>query len=101
MSAELLRRAAAVMRADAETEKVLREGDPYYAPEGLEQSEYDRRMTPVVALAVADLLEETQSHYVNEYGDGCVLCSPGESGWPCSTVTEAFAVARAYLGEKS
>lgn len=35
----------------AETEAVLRDGDPYYAPEGLEQSAFDRHINPARVLA--------------------------------------------------
>ena len=61
---ELLERAAARIRQRAETEAVLRTGDPYYdvtvMPDGTEISEasaWDRVVTPEFGLAVAELLD--------------------------------------------
>lgn len=49
--------AAEVLRRRAETEKILRDGDPYYADPG-EVSSWERLMTPELGDALADALEQ-------------------------------------------
>lgn len=112
MSAEILRRAAALMRERAE-DAVLASGNDAWKADGLawndnrgtvhmvgagpvnvcdaiteEQAEHIASWHPIVALAVADWLERVA--YLLEHGS----VSPGEP-------SSALAVARAFLGEAS
>jgi len=90
----LLRRAATLMREDAEVERVLRDGDPYYLIQALpdgspltEMSKYEMRWHPSVAVAVANWLDAKRfqgSHH---------------SPYVEVELAAALTVARAYLKE--
>lgn len=113
MTAELLRRAATLMRERAE---VLVEIRDTCAEAGV--SHYERQIKrhgggplfkahfsswhPAVALAVADWLDETADHLdieTNQYADGSVCLAVDAAASDCSIFQSALAVARAYLGE--
>lgn len=91
MSAETLRRAASLMRERAEAV-------PEQAPVKADvmgvwlNSRYYLTTTPAVALAVADWLDG-----VAEIEDR----NEREMGWSPLEISDALAVARAYLGESS
>lgn len=141
MSAEVLRRAAALMRERAEaatpgpwtcfgdhlvwpSEKGPAANDPILAmvgPDHDDSSEHIASWHPAVALAVADWLtyvadlaesnEKVLDEHAeaNESGDGCDCAHKDcyEHGKWCHCdharprITEALAVARAYLGESA
>jgi hypothetical protein len=91
MTADLLREAAGAMRRDAAAERVLREGDPYYAMPG-EASRYELAWYPLVALAVADWLDTAAGQWANYEDSG----GADPEGW--SDFGHAATIARAYLG---
>lgn len=97
MSDFLLRQAAAKMRADAETEAILRDGDPYYDDEA---SCYERAWLPAVALVVADWLDtagaDLWAHGLPECcSDGCDVCDDDPFA---PHIRAALRVSLAYLG---
>lgn len=123
MSADLLRRAAALMRERAEaatthTPWQLLPLDDDYAPpwtvasthpegertyvcqEARHAGEHIASWHPAVALAVADWLDEAADHLAVEDGDDDGLgyvCPTAIEGLECSVLGQALAVAHAYL----
>lgn len=122
MSAEILREAASLMRERAEAatrgpwfadgRDVRGPGDwmdadfvlGFDACPTQVDADHIASWHPVVALAVADWLEETADHLsveTNQYADGSVCLAVDAAAADCSIFQSALAVARAYLGESS
>ncbi len=55
--------------ARARDEAVLRDGDPYYAPEGLEQSEFDRHINPARVLAECEAKRRIVNGWIDPFGE--------------------------------
>lgn len=87
MGADLLREAAAALRTDAGRESVLRQGDNYWDTEA---SVFERRFTPAVALAVADLLDAWVQHDLLD-----------SLGSLTDEKAAVLSIAHAYLGRES
>ena len=101
MSADLLRRAAALMRERAERAEASGDGEPWFPADELHgligagsrntaDAEHIASWHPAVALAVADWLESTANDVEHVHTPVYNLTS--------TTVARALAVARAYLG---
>lgn len=94
-TASVLRRAAAKMRETALAEGILRQSDPYYDSHSAEMSRYEVEWPPAVALAVADLLEDTAAA-VEVGAEACA-----ELGAPFALTDAGMSslhLARTYLG---
>jgi hypothetical protein len=130
MSAETLRRAAALMRERAEAatdgswETYSDESERHFDQYGVgvtstvtfdvvaysgqiysRDAEHIASWHPAVALAVADLLDEAVDHLlahddIDTFGAEAV-CPTAREGLECSVLGQALNVARAYLGEQS
>ena len=128
MSADILTRAAALMRARAERATPGRwEADRHFTGDGSvvmadglrrahlprdsggheANAEHAAGMDPAVALDLADWLDDTAAIHTPERSTphnepyGCGQCFPHDGHWPCGDYKSALTVARTYLGETS